>query len=887
MDLTGTRVESYEILEALGHGGMGEVYRARDTRLNRSVAIKFLSAEIEDAVSLRRFEQEAQTASSLNHPHILTVFEAGRWNGRQYLVTELIDGGTLKDWARAGTRTWRQIVELLVGVADGLAAAHAANILHRDIKPENILVTKNGYAKLADFGLAKLVEDGSISGAITAEGTRRGVVVGTIAYMSPEQASGKPLDARSDVFSFGVVLYELLSGRRPFSGVSDLEVLQAIIHGAPTPLGDAVPLPLRMVVEKALEKDPAERYQTMRDLVVDLRRLARQTTTTAVAPSAVKPQRRSWPWRAVAMLAVAGLIVIAAPWRRRDAIPTPDRPAQFTLSLAEMPGGAQPIGMPRPSPDGQLLVFAAGNPEGRSSLWIRSLDSLQLRELPGTERVDGALIWSPDGRWIGFYADGKLKKVSPAGGLPQTIAELPGFMDAAWGSGGDILYRSTNRIALFRVSENGGPSTQVTELNRSLTENSHRGPNFLPDGRRFLFTSRCGQRENNALYLGSLDSPTVKRVMPAQSQVRYLPPTNGGSGTLLFYRDGALMVQPFDADTETLGGNAVPVIDNVEYNATGISASFSVAADGRVAIVQTSGANDTRLTWFNRNGERAGFAGSPGDFSQPRISPNGDRVAFSRPDDETGNRDVWVMELARGVTSRLTVHVANDWFPVWSPDGRQMLFGSDRAGGTELPPHIKKSMDPGSEESPVPGTTRPPYDWSPDGRWISFDDDDILIAAASGDLKPIPFLATPFQEGNGRFSPDGKWMAYVSNETGSYEVYVRPFAAAPARAEGKIQISNNGGDFPVWGPAGQELFYMSRDFNLYMVSTKNLGQSTTVPLPSRLFQACPDTAPVGAPGRGALFDYAFDTNDGQRFLINCRVQPQGTYRVLLNSLTPR
>ena len=341
-------------------------------------------------------------------------------------------------------------------------------------------------------------------------------------------------------------------------------------------------------------------------------------------------------------------------------------------------------------------------------LWIRSLDSLQISELPGTEGVDGAVIWSPDGRWVGYYADGKLRKISPAGGPPQTIADLPGFQEATWGSRGDILYRPTNRAPIFHVSESGGPSRQVTELNQSLTENSHRGPSFLPDGRRFLFTSRCGQRENNTLYIGSLDSSAVKPLMPAQSQVRYVPPADGRPGTLLFYRDGALMAKPFDADTETLGGNPVPVIDDVAYNATGIGASFSVSADGRVAIVQPTGAIDSQLTWFNRNGEETGPLGSPGDYEQPRISPNGDRVAYSRPDDETGNRDVWVMEIARGVASRLTVHVANDWFPVWAPDGRQMLFGSDRSGGTELPTYIKRSMDPGSEESPVPDGTDPP-----------------------------------------------------------------------------------------------------------------------------------------------------------------------------------
>ena len=888
--LTGVCFASYEILTQLGQGGMGEVYLARDLRLNRQVAIKFLSAEIADPTWLQRFQQEAQTASSLNHPHILTVFEAGEWNGRQYLVTELVDGGTLRDWAHQEKRTWTQIAELLAGVADGLATAHAAGILHRDIKPENILVSKSGYAKLADFGLAKLIErTGDATGATTVQHTRHGVVVGTIAYMSPEQASGRSLDARSDVFSFGVVLHELLAGERPFGGATDLEVLQTILHGAPRPIGDAAPLPLRMIVEKALEKDPADRYQTMREVVVDLRRVARQRSAThaSVGVPVQAARRRRWmPWAAGFALATAGLVATGALLSRRNSTAGSERPVQFALSFAEQWNAGEAGTMPNPSPDGQLLTFIAGDSHGGTLVWIRALDSVQVKPLPGTEGAGGAVIWSPDGRWIGFYADAKLKKISPAGGPAQTIAALPGFQEASWGAGGEILYRPTNRAGLFHIPVSGGTPKPATVLNSSLTENSHRGLQFLPDGRRFIFTSRCGQRENNALYIGSLDSIQVKRVMPAQARVSYVPPRSGGPGTLVYYRDGALMAQRFNVDAERLDGEPMPVFDGVSYVPASIQAGFRVSADGRVVIVEQAGANDSRLTWFSRTGANVGTLGPPADYLQPRISPAGDRVAFTKPDPETGNRDIWYTETTRNVTSRLTLHVANDWYPVWSPDGKQLIFGSDRGGTVALPAYLKQSLDAGSSESPVPGVPgAPPIDWSHDGRWVvSSNDADIWITATTGDHRTFKFLATQFREAGPRFSPDDKWLAYTSNETGRYEVFVRPFAGEPATAEGKIQISNAGGDFPIWGPSNRELFYMSPDFTIYAVNTASLGRSGGAPAPLPLFRVCPGTAPVAPPMVGQTFDGAFDTRDGQRFLVDCRAQPAGKYLVLMNWL---
>jgi hypothetical protein len=427
----------------------------------------------------------------------------------------------------------------------------------------------------------------------------------------------------------------------------------------------------------------------------------------------------------------------------------------------------------------------------------------------------------------------------------------------------------------------------LTQLNKALKENSHRGPLFLPDGRSFLFNSRCAERANNGLYIGNLDSPTVKRVIPVQSQVNYIPERLGQPGALVYYRDGALVAQRFDLGSQSLIGDPAPLIGQIGYDAAGVEAGFRISADGRVVIAQPPGAERTRLVWFNRTGRETGTLGPEGVYTQPRISPRGDRVAFSQPDPQTGNRDVWYIEIARGVRSRLTTNIANDWFPIWSPDGRQMVFGSDRDGGPGNLPYFKASLEADSLETRLRDLDDEPNDWSQDGHWLLYGNSDMKIAALSGNPKPFVFLATPFREGHGRFSPDGRWIAYISNETGRYEIYVRPFAGKPAAQEGKIPISNNGGDFPVWGPAGHELFFMSKDGAVFGVNTSGLGKSETIALPTRLFRACPQSMPVPNPETGLYYDSAMDTHDGKQFLVNCLAQLPGKFTVLMNWSFPQ
>jgi Tol biopolymer transport system component len=638
------------------------------------------------------------------------------------------------------------------------------------------------------------------------------------------------------------------------------------------------------VVQRCLESDPAERWQAASDIKKELE-WAGVSQPTAPAVARHFSSRLAW---LAAALGFAGMISIGVVYLQRDFARAPG-PTQFTVSFEKEIASLAIQAFPNPSPTGESFVFVGVGSNGGTSLWIRPLDSAGARSLAGTEGATGS-IWSPDGNWIAFYADGKLKKVSPGGGPPQTIAALPGFQDAAWGPHGDIIFRPTNRAPLFRIRDSGGSPQPLTTLNASLTENSHRFPQFLPDGRRFLFTSRCGERANNALYLGSLDSPEVTRLMPAQSAVSYIPRGSGRRESLIYYRDGGLVAQPFDLDERKLTGEPLAIVDRVGYNAPSIQARFRVSLDGRIVIVQREDPTNTRLVWFSRNGEKEGTLGGPGAHTQPRISHAGDRVAFSRPDPQAGNRDVWYIEIARGITARLTTHVGSDGFAVWSRDGRQLVFGSDRDGGAEFVPCLKTSMDPGSSESPLVRLQGAPHDWSADGRWIAYIGSmgrDLFVGPAPGGVEPFPFLATAAWETDPRFSPDNRWIAYSSDESGRAEVYVRPFSGEPAPPIGKLQVSNNGGGHPVWGPSGREIFYMSGDGAVFAVDTRNLGRTETLPTPVRLFQACPATQPQGMPLRGEPIAPGFDTRDGQRFLLNCLVEPPGRFTVLMNSTFPK
>jgi Tol biopolymer transport system component len=593
---------------------------------------------------------------------------------------------------------------------------------------------------------------------------------------------------------------------------------------------------------------------------------------------------RLWRW-ASAALAVAVLAAVALAWSLGARQPAVSTPAQFTLSFAGQAPDVAVRTVPSPSPDGRLFVFVGSAQNGPPSLWIRAIESAEARAIPGTHGAQSP-VWSPDGLSIAFFADGKLKKVAVNGGQPQTIATVLGWQDASWGSSGVLIFRASNRMPLSRVPAAGGEAAPLTTLNEALGENSHRGPTFLPDGRRFLFTSRCADSANNALYLGSLDSPTVQRVMSAQSKALYVPAARDGTGALLYYRDGSLEARTFDPDRNVLG-DPRPVIANVQYNSAGIGASFQASADGRVIIVRPAGTGGTQLSWFLRDGQRAGILGSPGDVVQPRLSPKGDRIAFTRSDPRNGNRDVWTLELDRGIAAPITRNPANDWHPVWSADGTRLLFNSDRAGKSEGVLYLKRALDASADEIQVRDGPGSPTDWSRDGRWIAvnaiFSRDGgsgvAIVSASDGTSKPL--LDTPARHGAIRFSPDGRWVAYTSEETGRFEVFVRPFVNGTAGQE-KIQISESGGDFPVWRADGKELFFMSEDATIHGVPTSNLRIDGLVARPQALFRACPQSTPESLPMAAQFWGNPFDTRDGARFIVNCALPPSREYIVLMN-----
>ncbi len=857
MPLTaGSRLGPYEILAPLGAGGMGEVYMAKDTRLDRMVAIKVLPAHLSERPELRqRLEREARAISSLSHPNICTLHDVGHQDDVDFLVMEHIEGETLADRLVKGALPAEQTLKFGIEIAGALDRAHRQGIVHRDLKPGNIMLTRSGV-KLLDFGLAKVTAGvgagpapGALSGLPT-EGvgsqplTAEGTLLGTFQYMAPEQLEGREADARTDLFALGAVLYEMVAGRPAFSGKSRASLISSIMSSEPPSIGSLQPLTppaLDRLIKTCLAKDPDERIQTAHDVMLQLQWIAEGGSQLGVpAPVAIRRRRRELlAW----VLAVAGLLGVAALalllWLRRppEAITT-----RFAVSA---PSAVVQIGLPRISPDGRTLAFDATDSTGRVMMWVRPLNSMVAAPLPGTEGT-GRPWWSPDSRFIAFVAGGKLKKIALSGGPAQTLADAPSGYDGSWSRNGLILFDGGANDPLMRVSAAGGVAAAEVRGDSVAVG----WPEFLPDGRHYLYVV-VGGGTGGEIVVAKIGAKEVRRLGVKGSRVEYSP-----AGYILFVRDRTLLAQPFDTRKLAVTGEPFPVAEPLSVSGQGF-ASFSVSDNGTLVYGAGSLSNN-KLVWLDRTGKPSGDVGPPGDILVPALSPDEKRIAVRQADAQTANRDVWILEPARGTSTRLTFDPGNDNTPLWSPDGSRIAFVSNRKGHFDL--FQKFSSGAGEEESLlVSGNDKFLSDWSRDGRFLAYREfdaktkSDLWVLPLAGDRKPSVFLKTPFEERLARFSPEGRWIAYTSDESGRDEVYVQAFPPSG----GKWQISTRGGSEATWRADARELYYVAPDGKLMSVDVK-AGVSFEARVPVPLFDL--RATPTGE-SRYAV------ARDGQRFLV--------------------
>ena len=835
----GTRLGRYEIRSKIGAGGMGEVYQARDTQLGRDVAIKVLPSTLSvDQDRLRRFEQEACAAGALNHPNILVVHDINAHDGAPYVVSELLEGETLRKRISGTALGQRRAVDYALQIANGLAAAHEKGIVHRDLKPDNIFVTNDGRVKILDFGLAKLTQlDGNQSQ--TDVPTRRvdtdpGVVMGTVGYMSPEQLKGRAVDQRSDIFSFGAILYEILSGRRAFHGESAAETMSAILKEDPAELSDTnktISPALERIVNHCLEKNPEGRFHSARDLAFALEALSGSGATSlqTEAMPASASRRMSRRELILGIVAVAGIVVavalaavLALSYFRRP--PTETHAVRLFIN----PPDKTSFGSFAISPDGLRVVFVATDATGKNQLWVRALASSDAQPLSGTEEAVDP-FWSPDSRFIGFFAGGKMKRIEVSGGPVRTLCTAAVPRGASWNGDGVIIFSPTPNDPLYRISAEGGEPTPLTKLEPSRQEASHRWPYFLPDGNHFLY-SVLGGPQSVGIYVSSLDGKESRRLLDVRdSVVTYAEP-----GYLLFRREASLVAQAFDVTKLQLAGHSFPIAERVGYEASTFQTYFSVSQTGVLAY-SSGNYGKTQLMWVDRSGKELGSIGQPTNYYiRPWISPDGKRIAVDGPDLQ-GNRDIYLIDLLTGDSTRFTFDPSTELFPVWSWDGSRIVFASDREGPRHL--YTKNANGAGKEELLLKiGANIIPMDWSPDGRFILYVVNDpntkidLWVLPLFGDQTPFPFLQTNANERLARFSPDGKWIAYVSDESGTNEIYVRTFPDSG----GKWQVSTNGGYHLAWGHHG-ELFYISTDKKVMAVEVKGEGTTFQRGTPNALF----------------------------------------------------
>jgi len=865
----GSRLGPFEIIEPLGAGGMGEVYRAQDTRLDRTVAIKVLPQHLSKSPELKqRLEREARAISSLQHPNICTLHDIGNEDGVDFLVMEHLEGETLAVRLERGPLAMDELLTVGTAIADALDKAHRKGLVHRDLKPGNIMLTKAG-AKLLDFGLAKGTALASDPAALTQSPTmspltEEGMLVGTFQYMAPEQLEGQEADARSDLFAFGAVLYEMATGKKAFEGKTQASLIAAVLDREPVPIAQLQPLAppaLDRIIGTCLAKDPDDRFQSAHDVMLQLEWI-RDAGSQAGVPVPVATRRKSRERLAwgVATVCVA-VAIVAGTLLFRDTAPEPQvlraeiaPAANSVFSLS--PGSPGPVVV---SPNGRNLAWAAVGIDGNTTLWVRSLDETASREIEGSEGV-AYPFWSPDSRSIGYFAEGKIKKVIASGGPSITIGEVSNPKGGTWSEDGTILFAPAHNRPIYRISDEGGEPIQVTELNESREENSHRHPRFLPDGRHFTYFTRVGAMgtavEGSGIWVASLDGGEPQRLTHASSQAEF------ASGHLLFARGDALLAQPFDPDRLELTGDPQTLVEGVVAMSGAAIAAYSASQQGLLAYQIGGGDLLTELAWFNREGARLKTLGDPAFHNGPQISPDQTRAAVTIADRETGAGDIWIYDLDRGVRTRFTFDASEDVTAIWSPDGQRLFWASSRVADFDIFVKAVDGVD-SDQEVLVSDVVQIPQSVSPDGRYLVYwrgsgagvaGSDIRLLSLAEGG-EPIDLVVSEFDEGGARISPNGRWFAYSSDESGRSEIYVSSFPE-PGR---KWQVSAEGGYEPRWKADGRELYFLTPTAKVMVAQVDTTGSSFKVGEVEALFDA------PRMPLSGADYDV---TSDGQRFLMN-------------------
>jgi eukaryotic-like serine/threonine-protein kinase len=876
--MIGKTLGHYRVVQELGRGGMGEVYLADDLNLNRKVALKFLPEIFTgDPERMARFEREAKLLASLNHPNIAAIYGLEQAEGKRFLVLELVEGETLQEYVKRapGRAPLHEILAIARQIADALEAAHEKGVIHRDLKPANVMINEGSKVKVLDFGLAKALSeelqsvDSSQSPTLTEAMTRPGVILGTAAYMSPEQAKGKAVDKRADIWAFGCILYECLTGKRAFEGETVTETLAAVLKNEPdwNALPATTPPNIRFVLRRCLEKDLSRRFHCAADVRIQIEAAGDAGEVTA-------PARRPWlAWSFAAVFLVAFAAVSFLYFRAK---PTTSSEA---IHLQIVPTAKPSVGsLFAISPDGRKLVFMAAGSDGDASLWVRGLDSAETRPLPGTASP-APVFWSPDSRYVAFWTGTQIKKIAISGGPAQTLCNYRNLViGGSWNRDGTILFGSnTPGLGLMRISASGGSVYPVTTTVAARQETSHKYPLFLPDGRHFLYWRNSRIPENNGLYVGSLDAKPeeqdLRQLMTVTHGTAYVLSGDSHQGQLLFLREGMLLAQSFDDKRMQLAGEPVAVADRVGSMID--SGYFSVSTNG-ILVYRSGGVSPfSQPSLFNRKGESLGTLGASGIYLGLALSPDGSQAAASLVDMNRYSQDIWLLNTLRGISTRFTFDKSSNHNPIWSPDGSRIAFASDRDGGVY---NLYQKMSSGVKTEELllkSGENKQPTSWSPDGRFLLYGSQngktkgDLWVLPLEGDRKPIPFLRSEFNEFDAHFSPDMRWIAYVSDESGGNEIYVQALSKTSAgnsvETGGKWLVSKGGGIGPRWRGDSKELYYTSADGNIMVVEVA-AGTAFQAATPKPLFKLPYQSFAISSISEMASVDCDVSA-DGNRFLL--------------------